>query len=145
MVGVGNSCKKCGQPKDKTCKPCYNKYMRMWYLENKNNVRDKKRDYMRKYHQLNAREWEYAAYFEWKYGLSKEEFKALCEKQQNKCSICFKESELFPDHCHATGKFRGPLCRKCNSLLGMGNDNIEIFKEAILYLERNKNKELVSK
>jgi hypothetical protein len=43
---------------------------------------------------------------------------------------------LHLDHCHVTGSFRGWLCGKCNTGLGMLGDNIAGLKAAIAYLER---------
>jgi len=42
---------------------------------------------------------------------------------------------LSVDHDHVTGKLRGLLCSKCNTSLGMINDNIQILKNMIVYLE----------
>lgn len=74
-----------------------------------------------------------------KYKLSEEEYKSLFLKQNNRCKICgyeFNESNKgFVDHCHITNKVRGLLCIKCNTLLGMVNDNIDILKNAIEYLK----------
>jgi len=55
------------------------------------------------------------------------------------CEICGKIFTKTPllDHCHVTGKFRGWLCRNCNSMLGMSNDNIKILQAAIEYLKKN--------
>ena len=62
----------------------------------------------------------------------------MFEKQNNKCAICGQEfsdsNKAFVDHCHKTNRIRGLLCTKCNSLLGMANDNIEILQNAIKYL-----------
>lgn len=41
------------------------------------------------------------------------------------------------DHCHATGKFRGWLCRTCNLGIGQLNDNIEGLIRALAYLQKN--------
>ncbi len=41
------------------------------------------------------------------------------------------------DHCHYTQTFRGWLCHKCNRALGGLDDDVEILKRAIIYLERH--------
>ena len=59
-----------------------------------------------------------------------------------KCKICKNKFErkrfVFIDHNHITNAVRGLLCPKCNMLLGICNDNIEILKSSILYLEEYK-------
>lgn len=85
-------------------------------------------------------------HLKYKYGIDPETFLAAWEEQEGKCSIC--ESDLPDlltydnrrrgyaiDHNHDTGKFRGVLCLMCNTLLGMANDNVDILKKAIQYLE----------
>jgi len=61
--------------------------------------------------------------------------------QDNKCLICKKEfSSSFnthTDHNHFTNDIRGILCNKCNLLLGTCNDDINILKNAIKYIEDN--------
>jgi hypothetical protein len=59
------------------------------------------------------------------------------EKQNGKCPICVSEIELEKsaiDHNHATGEFRGILCRTCNRALGMFRDSPEILMAAASYL-----------
>ena len=53
------------------------------------------------------------------------------------CMICGNEVGDSPqlDHCHDTGKFRGVLCRGCNTGIGLFQDDIERLKGAIAYLE----------
>jgi hypothetical protein len=74
-----------------------------------------------------------------RYGLTKEEYETFFDKQKGLCFICKKEcssgQNLSVDHCHKTGKVRGLLCKKCNTALGMLEDNIEYFQTAILYLK----------
>ena len=76
-----------------------------------------------------------------KYGLNAEEYYNMFESQNNKCTICGEEfsdsNRAFVDHCHKTNKVRGLLCTRCNSLLGMAKDNIEILQNAIKYLSQN--------
>lgn len=80
-----------------------------------------------------------------KYDLTLEEYKSMFEKQCGVCAICGsaetvidkqtgKIHTLCVDHCHKTGKVRGLLCHKCNSLLGYANDNVNILQKAQEYL-----------
>jgi len=74
-----------------------------------------------------------------RYGLNSESYIKMFEQQFGCCKICKKECSsgmnLSVDHCHKTGKIRGLLCKKCNSALGMFEDNIQYFEEAIIYLK----------
>lgn len=76
-----------------------------------------------------------------KYGLSKEDYLLLFINQNNKCLICgcefAEKNKAFVDHDHNTGKVRGLLCTKCNSLLGFANDDPVILNKAIDYLNTN--------
>jgi len=65
-----------------------------------------------------------------KYGLTVEEY---LEHLETPCEICGDESEHL-DHCHATGKVRGGLCRPCNWMLGNARDDTAILSKAINYL-----------
>lgn len=69
-----------------------------------------------------------------RYGLTKEQYLRMLEKQNYECMICKKETELFIDHDHTTGLVRGLLCNHCNFGLGHFKDDIENLKMAILYL-----------
>lgn len=81
-----------------------------------------------------------------KYGLTESEYKDLFIKQNNKCAICgcnFDDNRKgFVDHSHATKKVRGLLCSRCNTLLGMANDNISILENAIKYLKKTNGHEI---
>lgn len=41
------------------------------------------------------------------------------------------------DHNHDTNEFRGWICNNCNNALGRFQDNTEILKNALKYLEEN--------
>jgi hypothetical protein len=77
-------------------------------------------------------------------GVSVPELKRQFKKQKGKCALCHgkqkvgKRKTLCADHCHATKKFRAFLCFKCNALLGMAMDSIELLERAIKYLRRFK-------
>lgn len=53
------------------------------------------------------------------------------------CDVCKRVGVIRWDHCHQSGKFRGWLCARCNNTLGHCQDNPEILKALILYLEKN--------
>jgi hypothetical protein len=73
-----------------------------------------------------------------KYGLGLTEFDEMVKAQSGECLICKKQSNLFVDHCHATGAVRGLLCTHCNSMLGFSRDRIWVLEAGIRYLHENK-------
>lgn len=60
-----------------------------------------------------------------RYGLTEQGYKDILEKYGNKCAICEKtpKERLRVDHSHGTGNVRGLLCHKCNTALGLFDDN----------------------
>jgi hypothetical protein len=89
-----------------------------------------------------------SSFLMYRYKLTEKEFWQLCLKQDTKCAICkkelniqkgttWREKTVAVDHCHASGKVRGILCGKCNSGLGMFNDNVDFLFAAIQYLKMN--------
>lgn len=79
-----------------------------------------------------------------KYGITIEFYNDMLETQDNCCAICGYEfgavqGDTYVDHCHATGVVRGLLCRKCNTGIGMFNDNTASLANAIDYLQQYAN------
>ena len=78
------------------------------------------------------------------YGITVEQYKAALAAQNHSCAICKrKESGSTKrtwnvDHDHATKKFRGVLCPKCNIALSHFRDNPAIIFSAFLYILKNK-------
>lgn len=74
-----------------------------------------------------------------KLGLTRDRYYAVLEAQNWSCAICGKvpsTTKLDVDHCHETGKFRGMLCKGCNTALGKFKDSPALLTRAIEYLER---------
>ena len=79
-----------------------------------------------------------------KYGLTTVEYDAQLKLQSGVCAICGnletslqngEVQRLGVDHNHLTGRFRGLLCTRCNTLLGMAGEDPHILQRAIQYLE----------
>ena len=81
-----------------------------------------------------------------KYGITPEIYEQERVKQDFKCILCGKHEKtqphkrLYVDHCHDSGLYRGLLCVTCNTALGGFNDDIELMKKAIEYVENNRNR-----
>lgn len=80
------------------------------------------------------------------YGITAEDYYNMLANQDNKCALCGSEEvnnsritsgKLFIDHCHDTGKVRGLLCSKCNHAIGLLNDDVDLLRKAITYLNKH--------
>jgi len=69
------------------------------------------------------------------YGVLEPEFRAMLAAQENRCAICRSADPNCVDHCHATGRFRGVLCRRCNAGLGQFRDEPALMRAAARYVE----------
>lgn len=72
------------------------------------------------------------------YGLSAEQHRRLLDEQDGVCAICRQSSRraLCVDHCHATQRVRGLLCDKCNTALGLLDEDVGRMLAAVAYLDR---------
>jgi hypothetical protein len=74
------------------------------------------------------------------FGITMQEYLNMYMAQNGKCAICNQEApdpgrSLGVDHDHTTNKIRGLLCMSCNMGLGNYKDDIQLLKNAIVYLE----------
>ncbi len=125
------------------CRLCRFEASNAWQKRNPDKVKIHKRDtYLR-----NSARYAQDSILRQK-GISLESYEELIAKQNNLCLICHREettrqrkdgtrSPLAIDHCHKTGKIRGLLCRKCNTGIGLFDENIEFLLNAINYLRIN--------
>lgn len=52
------------------------------------------------------------------------------------CEICGNSGKIIVfDHCHLSGLFRGWLCNRCNTVLGLAKDNSFTLKKMAVYLD----------
>jgi hypothetical protein len=78
------------------------------------------------------------------YGITVEQYAEMLAVQDGCCAIC-KRSEsrtrgsraitLAVDHCHSSGSVRGLLCGRCNTAIGLLQDDVGVLRQAIEYLE----------
>ncbi len=123
-------CNKCKENKDRycfyihdeakdglraSCKECYSKASKEY------NCRNVKKNF---YCQIKR-----------KYNLEEEKYLSMLNKQDGKCFLCGGNERICIDHNHNTGKIRKLLCSSCNSAIGLFKENIEVIRNAALYLE----------
>lgn len=75
-----------------------------------------------------------ASMLKYRYGLTVDQYEKMVEDQDGRCKICTRESKLFVDHCHETGKIRGLLCNPCNAGMGYLQDDPVVLNAALQYL-----------
>lgn len=73
-------------------------------------------------------------------GFTPKDFQETLANQNNKCAICGTDdpgkTNWHADHDHKTKQKRGVLCQKCNTGLGLLQDDIDILCSAIEYLKK---------
>ena len=70
----------------------------------------------------------------------KKAFERLAErKKPEKCEICSSMGVICWDHDHRTEKFRGWICKRCNSILGFSKDNPELLVLLADYIRKHNN------
>jgi hypothetical protein len=128
---MGNRIKK-GRDKKKI-----QKRMQQYYLDNK----DKITKYKQQWRSENKEKVKWY-HIKQTYGLTEKEYKQLLDDQGSSCKLCKKLFDITNiicvDHCHKTGKIRGLLHKKCNSIIGLADDSIELLELSIGYLKNTK-------
>lgn len=80
------------------------------------------------------------------FGISLEDYLALHAKQHGVCAVCFKPEtaihnktkkvqNLAVDHNHKTDQVRGLLCSRCNTALGLLDEDVQRLLSLIKYVE----------
>lgn len=81
-------------------------------------------------------------HWNWKGGNDLRYLKKIAPRPRpDKCEICGdkgkKRNGIVLDHNHKTKKFRGWLCSNCNTAIGLVQENTNILKSIISYLNEN--------
>lgn len=84
-----------------------------------------------------------AAFLAREYGITDEERTAMYAEQLGLCALCDRplpditDREIHIDHNHETGWVRGLLHRACNVGIGMFEEDVNLLRKAVKYLERD--------
>lgn len=143
-------CSKCNKEKNTTefrvekngyqrkeCNSCRQERVKNWDNQNK----EKRLEISKKSYEKNKNKNHLKNYIreaKRKYRISEIEYSDMLSNQSNKCATCGKEEinkRLAIDHCHKSGKIRGLLCYNCNRAIGLLNDDVDVMKNIIKYLE----------
>ena len=150
------TCTKCNESKSKSffckrklsndglnhwCKPCVNKNNTALYHKDIEINRKKSREWDAKH-----RPQRFRSELKHKFGITEDNYNEMFNNQNGKCKICNRKESLLckdgtirrlaVDHCHSSSKIRGLLCSRCNTALGLFEDNISSLLEAIEYLKK---------
>jgi hypothetical protein len=75
-----------------------------------------------------------------KYKISIQQYEEMLASQRGVCALCgsadrkSKYGHFSIDHCHKTGRIRGLLCYRCNTILGVLGDDEESIWRVLLYV-----------
>lgn len=78
--------------------------------------------------------------WQWKNGKRKNRtayLESLAGRKKPKCcELCGRSGRICFDHDYKTGRFRGWLCVRCNSMAGRGDEKIEYLEKLIDYIKK---------
>lgn len=72
---------------------------------------------LNKAYYLRTKAKKYIRFLKNRYNMTIEDYNKMLEKQNGLCAICREKKKLSVDHDHNTGKIRGLICTKCNTLM----------------------------
>ena len=119
-----------------TDRESYNRYMREY--RTKNPLTPAQKAAMRARNKAREQTPEFKAWAAAKYRARREALAS--HPRPDLCEVCGRpphgKGTLHLDHCHTTGAFRGWLCQSFNITLGAVEDNPDILRKLIDYLDR---------
>jgi hypothetical protein len=149
--GLGSLCKSCKKQKDLKRKDYFKQWQIRTLSENPEYWKEREKTRSKEVRDMSNR-----AFRLRKYGLDEEKYQEILASQDFRCAICKRssnttEKEFAVDHDHkccpgkkSCGKcVRGLLCQVCNQALGMFQDSEQVLENAILYLQKQIQPQLI--
>ncbi len=125
------------------CLVCERKHRKI-YLEKNPHIREKMNARKREYYATpESRRKQRGHYYKKRYGITLEKYGQMLKEQGGVCAICGERSNhktqahFHVDHDHVTGRVRGLLCIRCNTVIGNSREQTKILENAIKYLYRH--------
>lgn len=129
------------------CKICERAMAKDWYERNKDKATAKVRDWrernadaVKQYRSENRRK-HYLQEVVRKYDVDPAWFDEQMQKQGGSCACCRrdfawgkKQTTPHVDHCHESQKVRGILCNRCNTVLGLCQDDKNLLSALARYV-----------
>lgn len=125
------------------CKDCRNEARKGHYWKDPEHGRNRTKKYRESLTQEQRYMTNRSTKLKSAYGLTLEQVEEMKRLQDYSCYVCGRhESEagskgLVVDHNHTTGEIRKLLCSRCNTALGLLNEDIGIFTSLINYVKEH--------
>lgn len=129
------------------CRLCVNKRHKLYYRKNRIKIRARtKENHKIRRNDPVYKKQEWSRILKAKYDIDAKIYAEMHNKQKGVCAVCRnpetvrsqnKVRRLSVDHNHRTNKVRKLLCDRCNRLLGVADDNVELLMKVIQYLKEN--------
>ena len=111
-------------------------YHKKYYQMNKEKIKKYITNYNKENGYKSQKEYQKIHHYD-KYGITVDEYHIMYNKQSGCCFICGEHHALLcVDHCHSTSTIRGLLCYRCNVMLGLAHDDIDLLYKVISYLNK---------
>jgi len=117
------------------CKVCIRDKQRAYRAANREHVKEVDKAFRASYRKTEKGNLSYRRTAWKRYGIDPELAELYYLAHDGKCEICKEPGDsLCVDHCHDTKIIRGMLCQKCNTALGLLNDDANRLQTAYNYL-----------
>ncbi len=131
-------CDKCRKQANNLKRIAYYQNNRQKYAIFEERYRQQNRQKIRDYHRQNRQKIRETT-LKRRYDITIASYNKMFQEQNGRCGICGRHQSglkrnLCVDHNHESGRIRGLLCHRCNTAIGMLEDDTKILQKATKYL-----------